>query len=190
MLIEWRSRRSTDSLRQTRFRGRRRFQTRKVVSYAILSDTDQDHAWQQLETLAREQGFCGRFTEEVITSLNEHYSEARAAQPRMPLLNDPCVSRCRSRHFERGHRRDGQGYAEPQVWSIEGMCPGGCGALCFFAKHKEHVCGPTSQQIGAMVDAVVSALSGSQPCRDPRGEIPPRVPGAALRSTSSLAAFP
>ena len=41
------------------------FQTRKVVSYAMLSDTDQEHAWQQLEILACEHAFHGRFAEEI-----------------------------------------------------------------------------------------------------------------------------
>ena len=48
------------------------FQTRTVVNYAMLSDTDQEHAWQQLEILARKHDLRGRITEEAITSLNEH----------------------------------------------------------------------------------------------------------------------
>ena len=138
------------------------FQTRKVVSYAMLSDTDQEQAWQQLEILAREHDFRERLTQEVITSLIEHYSEARAAH-----------RGCRSLMILASHGADHvalRGGIDAVVKAMRSHRSGasrgcvqvvGCGALCSFAQHKENVCGPTSEQIGAMVDAVVSALSGS-----------------------------
>jgi len=119
-----------------------------VVSYAMFSDTDQQHAWQQLDILARAHAFRGRFAEEVITSLNKHSLMILASHgaDHVALRGgiDAVVKVMRS-------HRSGASHGCVQVV--------GCGALCSFAQHKENVCGPTSEQIGAMVDAVVSALS-------------------------------
>ena len=132
------------------------FQTRKAVSYAMRSDTNQEHAWQELEILALEHDFRGRFTEEVITSLNEHYSEVRAAH-----------RGCRSLIIPASHGADHvalRGGIDAVVKAMRCYRSGascgyvqvvGCGTLCSFAQHKENVCGSISEQIGAMVDAVV-----------------------------------